>query len=313
MNLTNKVVFNKNLKFTDVFLANVVMKKIFVDINSDSRAVKYKKTKLIKFGSVEVVKITKRLKKLAQIIKEQLNSIDVIKQILNTFIEIRFRELLNIFLELFKQMFRSIIDEKIETIMKQRKTIAQSKNIKEKKVHVDSMRLSSTKSVHLKRIVIRVAFLHLMYVIVCSIVNIMIENIKIKAMFDSGAEVNYMFKRLINIIQLSVRQNINIIMINVINERACFFDVCETVSISIDNIIISISVFVMKRLDHELFLKRSFQRAARMSSINMNNESYEMILYFLNKKKRISFLKMPAEYVSNKKEKSVFTIKSLNV
>ena len=78
------------------------MKKILVDINSDSQAVKYKKTKLIKFSSVEVVKITKRLKKLTQIIKEQLNSVDVIKQILNTFIEIRLRELLDISFELFK-------------------------------------------------------------------------------------------------------------------------------------------------------------------------------------------------------------------
>ena len=102
MNLTNKVVFNKDLKLTDILRADVAMKKIFVDINSDSRAVKYKKTKLIEFNSAGAVKITKRLKKLAQIIKEQSNSIDVIKQILNTFIEIRFRELLDISFELFR-------------------------------------------------------------------------------------------------------------------------------------------------------------------------------------------------------------------
>ena len=70
MNLTNKVVFSKDSKSTDVLCANVAMKEIFVDINLDSRTVKYKKTKLIKFSSAEVVKITKRLKKLAQIIKE---------------------------------------------------------------------------------------------------------------------------------------------------------------------------------------------------------------------------------------------------
>ena len=222
------------------------MKKIFFDINSDSRAVKYKKTKLIRFSSVEVVEITKRLKKLTQIIKKQSNSIDVIKQILNTFIEIRFRELLDISFELFKQMFRSIIDEKIKTISKERRIIAQSKDIKEKKVHVDSMRLNSTKSVHLEEIVARVAFLRLMYAVACSIVSVMIENIKIKAMFDSGAEVNCMFKRLTDVAQLSVRQSINIIMINVINERAHFFDVCKIVLISIDSITISISVFVVK-------------------------------------------------------------------
>ena len=117
----------------------------------------------------------------------------------------------------------------------------------------------------------------------------MIENIKIKAMFDSGAEINCMFKRLIDAAQLRVRQNINIIIINVTDERARFFDMCEAVFISIDSITISISVFVVKRSNHELLLKRLFQRAARINSINMNDESLEMILHSLNEKKRMSF------------------------
>ena len=101
VNLTNKVVFNKNLKFIDVSCANVAIKKIFININLNLRTAKYKKIKLIKFNSVEVVEITKKFKKLTQIIKEQLNSIDVIKLILNTFIEIRLRKLFNISFELF--------------------------------------------------------------------------------------------------------------------------------------------------------------------------------------------------------------------
>ena len=82
-----------------------------------------------------------------------------------------------------------------------------------------------------------------------------------------------------------MRQNINIIMISVIDERARFFDVCEIVFISIDSIIISISVFVVKHSDHELLLKRFFQRAAHISFININDESFKMILYSLNEKK----------------------------
>ena len=69
----------------------------------------------------------------------------------------------------------------------------------------------------------------------------------------------------------------------------------------------------MKRSDHEFLLKRSFQRAARMSFININNESLEMILHSLNEKKRVNFLKVPAEHVSNKEKKSMFAMKSLNV
>ena len=199
MNLANKAVFSKDSKFIDVSRADFAMKKFSVDINSDLRVVKYKKTKLIKFSPTEAVEITKRFKKLAQIIKEQPDSIDVIKQILNTLIEIRLRELLDIFFKLFKQMFRNIIDEKIKAILKERRIIAQSKNIK-KKMHVDSMRLSSTESVHLKEIVTRVAFLRFMYVVACSIVNVMIENIKIKVMFNNEAEVNCIFKRLTDVV-----------------------------------------------------------------------------------------------------------------
>ena len=61
-------------------------------------------------------------------------------------------------------------------------------------MHIDLMRFNSTKSMHLKKIVIRVVFLYFMYVVVCSIVNVMIENVKIKTMFDNEAEVNCMFK-----------------------------------------------------------------------------------------------------------------------
>ena len=106
------------------------MKKISININSDSRVVKYKKIKLIRFSSIEVVEITKRFKKLTQIIKEQSNSVDIIKQILNKFIEIRLRKLLDISFELFKQMFCNIIDEEIKVVSKERKIIAQSKDMK---------------------------------------------------------------------------------------------------------------------------------------------------------------------------------------
>ena len=91
-------------------------------------------------------------------------------------------------------------------------------------------------------------------------------------------------------------------MINVIHERACFFDVYEAVFINIDSIIILISIFVVKCSDHELLLKKFFQRAAYISSININNESFKMILHFLNEKKRVNFLKMFIKHFNNKKK-----------
>ena len=163
------------------------------------------------------------------------------------------------------------------------------------------MKFNLTKSMHLKEIVIRITFLHFMYIVVCSIVNVMIKNIKIKTIFNNETEINCMFKRLIDAVQLFMRQNINTIMINVINERANFFNMCETVFINIDNITISISVFVVKRSDHKLLLRRPFQRAAHMNFININDESFEIILHSLNEEKQISFLKVSVEHVNNKK------------
>ena len=90
-------------------------------------------------------------------------------------------------------------------------------------------------------------------------------------------------------------------MVNVIDEQSRFFNMYKAVFINIDSIIISISIFVMKRSDHELFLKRFFQHTVYMSSININNELFERILYSLNEKKRMNFLRMFAEHVSNEK------------
>ena len=61
MNLTNKAVFSKDSKSIDVFNANVTMKEIFVNINLNLQIVKYRKTKLIKFSSIEVVEISKKV------------------------------------------------------------------------------------------------------------------------------------------------------------------------------------------------------------------------------------------------------------
>ena len=133
MNLVNKVVFNKNSELDYIFNTNVSMKKISVVINSNSQAVKYKKIKQIKFNSIEIIETSKKFKRLTQIIKKQFDFVDIIKQILNTFIEIQFRELFNISFELFKQMFRSITNEKIKTMSKKRKIIASLKAIKKKK------------------------------------------------------------------------------------------------------------------------------------------------------------------------------------
>ena len=79
MNFANKIVFNKKFEFDYIFNTNVAMKEISIVINLDSRAVKYKKVKQIKFNLSEVIKIFERFKRLAQIIKKQFDFVDVLK------------------------------------------------------------------------------------------------------------------------------------------------------------------------------------------------------------------------------------------
>ena len=80
---------------------------------------------------------------------------------MNTSIEIRLRELLEIFFEFLRQMFRDIIDEKVKAVFKKRKVIAQKKIVKEKKMHVESVKFNFIESIHLKKIVARVVFFSL--------------------------------------------------------------------------------------------------------------------------------------------------------
>ena len=85
--------------------------------------------------------------------KKQSNFVDIIKQILNISIKIQLRELFKISFEFLRQMFRDITDEKVKTMFKKRKVIAQKKIVKEKKMHVKSVRFNFIESIHLRKIV----------------------------------------------------------------------------------------------------------------------------------------------------------------
>ena len=86
--------------------------------------------------------------------KKQSNFVNIIKQILNTSIEIRFRKLLEISSELSRQIFRDIIDKKVKAVFKKRKLIAQKKIVKEKTMHVESVRFNSIELIHFKKIIV---------------------------------------------------------------------------------------------------------------------------------------------------------------
>ena len=86
--------------------------------------------------------------------KKQSNFVDIIKQILNTSIEIRLRELFEISFKFSRQIFRDIIDEEVKAMFKKRKMIAQKKIVKKKEMHVKSVKFNFIESIHLKKIVV---------------------------------------------------------------------------------------------------------------------------------------------------------------
>ena len=185
--------------------------------------------------------------------------------------------------------------------------------MKEKKVHVESIKFNFIESIHLRKIVIWIVFFCSMYVVACSMMNVSINDVKVKTLFNNDVEINYILKRLIDATQLFICQKINIIIINFIDERARFFDVCESVFVNIKNIIILTFIFVIKCLNYDFFLDRFFQRIVYINIINMNDDLLKMILHSLNDEKRINFLKMFAEHINNKNKKFVFIFETLNV
>ena len=92
-------------------------------------------------------------------------------------------------------------------------------------MHVKSIKLNFIESIHLKEIFVQIIFFRLMYVVVCSTINMLINNVKIKTLFDNDVKINYMLKKLINATQFLIRQKINIIIMNFIDKHACFFDI----------------------------------------------------------------------------------------
>ena len=101
-------------------------------------------------------------------------------------------------------MFRDIINEKIKMMFKKRKMIVQMKIVKEKKMHVESIKLNFIELIHLKEIIVRIVFFCSIYVIVYLTMNVSINNIKIKTLFNNNVKINYMSKRLIDATQLFI-------------------------------------------------------------------------------------------------------------
>ena len=101
-------------------------------------------------------------------------------------------------------MFRDIIDEEMKTIFKKRKTIVQMKIVKKKKMHVELIKFDFIELIYLKEIIVRIVFFRLMYVVVYLIMNMLINDVKIKTLFNNNVEINYRSKKLIDAMQFLI-------------------------------------------------------------------------------------------------------------
>ena len=78
------------------------------------------------------------------------------------------------------------------------------KIVKKKEVHVKSIKFNFIESIYLKKIVVQVVFFRLMYVVVCLIMNVSIDDVKIKTLFNNDVEINCMSKKLIDATQFLI-------------------------------------------------------------------------------------------------------------
>ena len=76
---------------------------------------------------------------------------------------------------------------------------------RKKKMHVKSAKFNFIKSIHLKEFIARIVSFCSIYIIVYLTMNVFIDDVKIKMLFDNNVEINCMSKRLIDATQLFIR------------------------------------------------------------------------------------------------------------
>ncbi len=81
-----------------------------------------------------------------------------------------------------------------------------------------------------------------------------LKNIKIKAIFNNNAKINCISKIFANKINLVIRQNVFILLIEITRARICFEEIIKNAKILIKKIIIYIYIFVISRFNYKILL-----------------------------------------------------------
>ncbi len=194
-----------------------------------------------------------------QTIRKQANSKALIENILIFKIKIKLIDFFDFYSNLSCSFFCSIFNKEFNKIITNRKLQVIIKKKKKTIINIDSINIKFIEIVYLDNIVAKVNLLQTFYFVVFFIVWIKIKNIKIKIIFDNKIEINCISKSLAKKIDLIICQKVSISLIEVIEARVYFEEIIKNAKISIDDIVIYISIFVIICFDYKILLRQSFQ------------------------------------------------------
>ena len=72
-------------------------------------------------------------------------------------------------------------------------------------MHVELIKFNIIELIHLRKIIIQIAFFRSMYVVIYLTMNMSINDVKIKTLFNNNIKINCMSKRLTNATQFFIR------------------------------------------------------------------------------------------------------------
>jgi len=118
----------------------------------------------------------------------------------------------------------------------------------------------------------------------------MSDEIYVKTLLDSDAEINVMSETLVARAQLSMRRDIHLNMIEVSEAKTNIIECCNDVKIDIDEAKSVISIFVIQSDEYILILSRSYERKTCLCINNTSKETCEMTV--IDDDERMMFFKL---------------------
>ncbi len=131
----------------------------------------------------------------------------------------------------------------------------------------------------------------ILYAVTCSRTWVLMsDEIYVKTLLDSDAEINVMSETLVARAQLSMRRDIHLNMIEVSEAKTNIIECCNDVKIDIDEAKSVISIFVIQSDEYILILSRSYERKTCLYINNTSKETCEMTV--IDDDERMMFFKL---------------------